>query len=252
MEFNEILVSAGRAVFDDKYTRENNPEVYFENIDLSNKNINSLDGFPKIISSEYVDLSSNCLSDLRGFPKFQSDEVAKKCSLKLSKNPIISLEGSPDYIYAFDISDCSKLASLQDCPKISGYINITGCKSLKKLDGCKTSPPKISIIANRSGLESLEGYPEEVDNLIITGCNNRIISDVLEKKAARVDVTISPPYLSELHEKFHQNKSVGIVNLFSDDKGYEEMVELSCRLRETSDPFEFQDWCLDHGFEEYL
>lgn len=259
MKLNKNFEPDDRLAFDEKYTMENDPETYFENIDFFNKNIHSFNRFPKIISSEYVELSSNFLSDLRGFPKFESDEIAKKCSLKLSNNPITSLEGSPAYIYGFNISDCSKLANLKHCPEISGYININGCKSLKdlsglskKLGGCETSPIKISIIANRSGLESFKGCPKEIENFIVIRCDNLRSFDEFPGKVARLDITIFRQSLLKLHELLHETKSVGIVNLFSDDKGHEEMVELSCRLRETSDPFDFQGWCIEHDFEEYL
>lgn len=234
-----------------------------DNIDASNKNIYSFTDFPKIIDCQYVDVSNNFLSDLRGLPNFESVEAAKKCSLSLRKNPIISLDGAPDYLYYFNLTDCSKLKSLQHCPEISGCINVEGCKSLKDMvglryplskdtDGREIASPTISIIANRSGLTSFKGCPKQVKNLIVAHCDNLRDFYHFPDKVARLNITIFHGCLLILHDLFHEKNAINFINLFSAEHSYAKMAWLSSYLTDTKNPFEFQEFCIDEGFEDYL
>jgi hypothetical protein len=94
MKFNQLFEVKNELGFDEKYTREDNPEVYSESINFSYEKLSSFDGFPRLIKSEYIHLSDTLFTDLEGFPEFESDEAAKECNLSLSySHRLTSLRG---------------------------------------------------------------------------------------------------------------------------------------------------------------
>jgi hypothetical protein len=72
MKLQQLFEARNSLGFDEKYTREDNPEVYYGDIVLPAGNVSSFDEFPKLLATSYVDIQSNKFTDFIGFPKIKS------------------------------------------------------------------------------------------------------------------------------------------------------------------------------------
>jgi hypothetical protein len=78
-------------------------------------------------------------------------------------------------------------------------------------------------------LSSFEGFPDYVDAL---------------------SITLIPECLMFLHDKMHEEKAIKSCYFY--DIHDDPCFELHRNIEKLSDPFEFQDWCIENGYEEYL
>jgi hypothetical protein len=100
------------------------------------------------------------------------------------------------------------------------------------------------------GLTSFEGCPKRLRILSIVDVE---VTSFEEFPDFVDDLYISPSKgsLMILHEKFHR-KEILICTIMHKDMGFKPNMKLSDTFKKLSDPFEFQDWCIENGYEEYL
>jgi hypothetical protein len=53
-----------------------------------------------------------------------------------------------------------------------------------------------------------------------------------------------------LHEQYHDTKAIKKIKYMIGDASIDS--ELTLNFKKISDPFEFQEWCIENGYEEYL
>ena len=117
MKLQQLFETKNELGFNEKYTREDNPEAYYYEIVLPAGNVSSFDEFPKLLATQYIDIESNKFTDFIGFPKIK-DEVKGPLSVIADDNPLTSLEGLPDIVYKLQLNKCQQLVNLNHCPKI--------------------------------------------------------------------------------------------------------------------------------------
>jgi hypothetical protein len=69
MKLYQLLEAKNELGFDEKYTREDNPEVYNNTIILSSGNVSSFDEFPKKLSCSLIVLNRNKFTNFDRFPR---------------------------------------------------------------------------------------------------------------------------------------------------------------------------------------
>jgi hypothetical protein len=128
-------------------------------------------------------------------------------------------------------------------------IHLSGQGKLKNLNGIKcTSATSINVAD--CGLTSFEGLPKDVYHLSML-CKNSLISfDGFPDRIVTLDIIPFKGSLMVIHEKFHDKHVIDDVYFWTSP--ISEADELTEAFNELSDPFEFQDWCIDSGYEEYL
>jgi hypothetical protein len=88
---------------------------------------------------------------------------------------------------------------------------------------------------SKNPLTSFDGFPKEIHGAL--------------------HITPFKGSLMILHEKYHDQKSIEELIMY-DCLNVSGMVidvgTLAEAFEEISDPFEFQDWCINNGYEEYL
>ena len=100
------------------------------------------------------------------------------------------------------------------------------------------------------GLTSFEGCPKRLRILSIFGVE---VTSFEEFPDFVDSLYISPSKgsLMFLHEKFHR-KEILICAIMHKDMCFKPDMKLIDAFKKLSDPFEFQDWCIENGYEEYL
>jgi hypothetical protein len=170
-------------------------------------------------------------------------------------NPLTSLEGLPDSIDTLHVKNCKYLTNLAHCPALSDDITIYGCPLIKDLKGLRIRSAHAQIFASNSGMTSFEGCPKEISLLVATQCKDLTSFDGFPSRVRQLDISVFPGCLMFLHEKVH-NKEIEEILLFAlddDDRlTNDHAYHITEKMEEISDPFEFQDWCIENGYEEYL
>jgi hypothetical protein len=133
MKLQQLFEAENELGFDEKYTRDENPEVYDDNIIVMARKLSSFDAFPKKLGPRVdgFDIGDNEFKDFKGFPNFASDYSKSGLYLYAARNPLTSLEGLPDKIGTLNLYGCHLLTSLENCPMIYEQLDISGCKSIE-------------------------------------------------------------------------------------------------------------------------
>jgi hypothetical protein len=133
---------------------KNFPDEVGGNIDLSFlSKLGSLEGLPEEVNGD-LDLQYSKVKSLKGSPK------KVKGSYSVHRSEIIDLVGSPEEIGKnFKAGDNESLISLKGFPEVvDGWVDVSNCPNLKKLDHIKNSGGGIWM--NKCSLTSLRGLPE--------------------------------------------------------------------------------------------
>jgi hypothetical protein len=76
MKLRHLFETENDLGFDEKYTREDNPEVFMRRIALTRKNLSSFEGFPKLLpAGAEVRINGNAFTSFEGFPTIKHDEL---------------------------------------------------------------------------------------------------------------------------------------------------------------------------------
>jgi hypothetical protein len=212
MKLQHLFEAENELGFDEKYTRDENPEIYKKFSISTWHEVSSFDGFPRKIGlgCDNIDLNNHKFTNLIGFPEFVSDEAAKQCQLFVADNPLTTLEGAPKFAKHLNISH-TPLTSLEGCPEIQKILFANSCKNLTSLKGLKTSPSFYRIEADNSGLTSLEGCPEKLESLIVS--DTKISSfEGFPKYVKRLMISPFKGCLTFVHEKIHDEKTVRLLS----------------------------------------
>lgn len=195
-----------------------------------------------------------------GFPEFFSEQAEKNCDLLIVNNPITSFEGGPRYIGWLRLDHVFSMTSLESSPIVHSSLELDHVLNIDDLTGLKTDQTDpdnaISVILRSSDIISLRGCPKEVSTLTIINCGQLKNLDGFPNKVSQMNITYdslenSSDGLMYLHELYHDKKAIKTINILEPiSEEYEE--DLDSAFDEISDPFEFQDWCIQNGWEKYL
>ena len=109
---------------------------------------------------------SNCnIESLEGFPRIIYNKEYNGCGINIDKcKNLKTLEGAPRSIFGnFYCRGCNSLTSLEGAPeKIAGEFNCRYCDSLKSLKGAPAYVSGNFNCADCKNLESLEGAPDKI------------------------------------------------------------------------------------------
>jgi hypothetical protein len=256
--------------FPDNYTRKDNPDIYYCNdgFDLKNSGVTSFEKFPRIVSAEFFDLSNNLFSDLSGSPKLISQET-NSVLLVLSDNKYLkSLNGlnveiaCPELI----LRNCPNLENLSNCPANLKFLSIEGSRKIKSLEQCVNSLDQSveSLYLADSGITSLRHIPKNIHlkRLDLRRCSSLVELDLKLANPVRtlfVDLLIDRPWakLINLHSLLHDEKMFSEIKIYksffsSPYNRHDFMQDLSLAMLSLSDPFEFQEWCMQNGLTDYM
>jgi hypothetical protein len=221
-----------------------------------------------------VNVGCNNIKNFEGIPDFFDLEMNpinnEFISVNANCNQITSLSGLPKRMPGLILDNNITLKELDSCPIIS-YFYANDCTNLCNIDAIQCDLTQLSVSC--SGIMKLPKI-ERVENLFMAHCKN-IKSDVLES-IGRIEVLglsvdqLAKISMMSLHEMIHSDHRIGtldMVTIFGKKGG----MEYSCcgeddytllnRLKplqylrafnEMSDPFEFQNWCIEQGLEKFL
>jgi hypothetical protein len=109
-----------------------------------------------------------------------------------------------------------------------------------------------SILSSSKNLKGLEGVivrnfyaPKTVDD----------IETYFPKVKETLFLPLRPGILTQLHTLVHQTKKINLHNVFLlyfYDGLEEDGENIYGALKDYPDPFDFQDWCIDNGYEGSL
>lgn len=167
-------------------------DVYTGNIDLTNVNLKSLDGSPKIINGDLEIVNTGSYD--RIVPSLEGGPEEVKGTFFLEGFRLKTLYGSPKIVNKFFLIRMYGLRSLEFCPEtvlskitfrelpdlvdLSYFpknaknvdFNLTDCHHIQNLNGISGGMSKISVIAC-SDFKSLDGLSsKKLHNLLVTGC----------------------------------------------------------------------------------
>ena len=150
---------SGQNIVDVIFVKFNKVEGEF---DVSGNYIKTLEGwFPKEVD-EFIEVSNNNLTSLKGIPKICNG------SFYCNENDLTSLEGCPEEIRGtFDMSD-NKIESFEYCAKIINGNIIASYNNIKSLKGIPPQVNKLYLQFNK--LKNLENCPDVESSLIINDC----------------------------------------------------------------------------------
>jgi hypothetical protein len=125
--------------------------------------IRSLEGCPKVVKCELCLYGLPNIVDLKGLPKCEDIFINDCEGLK-------SLEGSPNRVRTYKVTDCS-IKSLKHSPR---YISHVFDVSLNPITSFIGGPEYVgySVYANRCSLRSTKGFPKGVKETICLRNNN--------------------------------------------------------------------------------
>lgn len=173
--------------------------VKFEKIngyfDISNNNLESLEGCPKEVQKDF-DCSNNCLTSLFGAPHSVGDFDCSNNSISslsyspkeidgffnCSNNNLTSIEGSPRSIKGYFKCSNNSLTSLNGGPKY--ILQYFDCSN-NKIDSLKNSPMSVGqdYVCFNNELRSLENIADEIGWDVITDINlNHIPSSLFDEE----------------------------------------------------------------------
>jgi hypothetical protein len=177
-----------------------------------------------------------------------------------------------------------KLKSFKGFPtkEFVGRISICTDEPIDSLEGL---PKKVKNLHYAGPLKSTKGCPTVVNDLLIMTTDHVDFEDlprvVTDKMCISID-SLGPGSLFKLHECYwHESSQIADVHFFrmkqfkkycdyATESGInivsrefwsrlnlaamttKSTEKLSTMLVSIEDPFEFQDWCIDSGYEEYL
>jgi hypothetical protein len=108
-----------------------------------------------------------------------------------------------------------------------------------------------TIYASESGLTSFEGFPRTAGHLDLMGVNF-VSLEGFPEVVHKLLITPFKGCLMFIHHKFHEEKSIDECYFYLAKGNMPMMKQLSEAFEKLSDPFEFQDWCISNGLEEFL
>lgn len=263
--FNRLYVNLTmNRTYSEIYTREDNPAIYYEPVvELSNMELSSFEKLPRIFKTSTVDLSCNKFSSLIGSPKFIPD-VSLVMDFSYNQN-LKSMEGLDAECKLLNITDCHNLESLSGIPYGIESLNIQGNTKITSFEDCSASIVTCKFIScDSSGLTSLKHLPKTLSLIALD------LYDCTSLNALDLDISVK---CQTLYTNLGLNQSwaklINLHSLLHDEKKFKEVIvcdekekyiigrkvrleNLSIMLNNTPDPFEFQDWCINHSFGEFL
>jgi hypothetical protein len=282
----EVNKQADDFVFEEKYTREDNPEVF----DYSDFFENELDGsileaknlkfsrstivfnktydfrttkFPKILKVPAFEFQfeadNETLTDFKWFGEINrpvSIIVGSDLHSAFNSIHLTSLEGIPQTSY-LDL-DGSDLTSLEHCemtkPNSSLETNILNIAytKIKSFKGFKFigDTSDLEIMAAYCEKLSLEGIPSSFKRLDLIGTSIDVSTLDNIESLNFIRLTLQPGLLSQLHEMIVDKGKLKDTKFAFFENGVE--LKKHIKFEEMPDPFEFQEWCIENELDEYL
>jgi hypothetical protein len=122
---------------------------------------------------------------------------------------------------------------------------------LRILNGIKTTNiTNLSISADESGITSFEGCPDKIGYLSVCSCEKLSNFAGFPKKITSLSISIFKGCLLFLHEKIQNGEIDNIIFILRNSN--QTQIDLMTAIKKLSDPFEFQDWCIENDYEEFL
>jgi hypothetical protein len=265
MKLQQLFEAENELGFDEKYTREDNPEVYTSGeltIYRPFKNENFAD-LPRIFKKPIkLNIRQSKLTDFVGLTDqisekdntFMKIDVTPADFVVSETNPLTSLKGLPKQLMTLNVSGAIGLTSLEYCPSITALrINKTGIRSFEHLQHSE-APGYIMLSIQATWCEhltSFDGLPKEMNTLVVAGSDN-LDFESFPKSRNVYSITLSlNKQLMVLHELRHEYQCFFNIFLCHPGKSLVDF-EISKQICSISDPFEFQDWCINNRLRGVL
>jgi hypothetical protein len=140
---------------------------------------------------------------------------------------------------------------LEGCPEVEKKINIVRCTNVKNLRGLIGVNSDLELVASHSGLTSLEGCPRKLWKLNIVGTKISSFEGFPDYIEDCLTISLFDGCLMFLHERFHDQKAIKTCYFYIHHNN-EHKSELGRAFSSISDPFEFQDWCINNRLRGVL
>jgi hypothetical protein len=204
-----------------------------------------------------------------GIEDFTVDEMndieltmtAHRSTLNLDNSNLKSLKGLPKSISQLDhaniTADKNELTDLHGLEQFDNLNLVTaGYNPLTSLKGLPQKVKTLFIYHLTTTLEDLSDLKNtKIKVLNIAGTNIKSFDyfPIIEHLSCTVTNDEYSLRLMQLHEFCHEHRFFSKIDLqdpeYTGNKRYEALTN---SLMDLSDPFDFQDWCINNGWEELL
>jgi hypothetical protein len=216
------------------------------------------EGFEPIKSDGNIIINAARCHHLSNLEHLQNRKISKLVLIScdaidsLASCPDIGISGSTSLAYSFGVGEFN-ISYLQNLTTLKGFCDGNKNRKLGKID-----------IGN-TNVTSLEGISEEVYDLNIE--NTKIESfEYFPKDVHYLKIDLKPGILMKLHQLIHEEKRIKSISLSvragsvqisskmieSLTEVSKKTIEIQAKIMSMKDPFEFQDWCVDNDFVDYL